>query len=85
MSKGKSRPVQTKRPKDVLKDGRLVIGVITVEQQRKMRKAQEREERIASGIKLTGAGFHGDTGKSKKTERNRRERREWKQHVKTSD
>jgi len=85
VAKGKSRPVLTKRPKDVLKDGKLVIGVITVEKQRKMRKAKEREERIASGIKLTGAGVHGDSGKSKKTERNRRERREAKQNVRITD
>ncbi|MBS1994509.1 MAG: hypothetical protein JSS86_19865 [Cyanobacteria bacterium SZAS LIN-2] len=80
MAKGKSRPVQTKKPKDGLKDGRIHVGVITVEQQRKMRLAREREERIASGLKQTGGGFHEEQDKSK---RNRKERRKWKQGANT--
>ncbi|MBU6453766.1 MAG: hypothetical protein KGS72_18445 [Cyanobacteria bacterium REEB67] len=74
MSKRRSQPV--KPPKDK-RAASLHVGVITVEQQRKMRKARERQERIAleREIRPTGAGAHG--GNSKR-DINRKARRQAK-------
>jgi hypothetical protein len=53
--------------------------VITAEQQRKMRKAQDRKARIESGVRPTGSGVHGGG----KRELNRRARRQGKQDDKS--
>ena len=74
MSRTRSRPVS--QPKDRTAD-RLFVGVITAEQQRKMRKASDRQARIESGLRSTGSGVHGGG----KRENNRRERRQWKKDV----
>jgi hypothetical protein len=42
-----------------------------------MRKASERQARIASGVRTTGSGVHGGD----KRQVNRRERQQWKQNV----
>ncbi len=74
MSRTRSRPVSPLKDRQA---DRLFVGVITAEQQRKMRKASERQERIESGLRQTGSGVHGGG----KRENNRRERRQWKKDV----
>ena len=74
MAKNKTHIVR--EPK--VKGGNLRIGVITVEQQRTMRRAANRQALIDSGIKVgNGAGVHGGN----KEQTRRRDRREGKKAV----
>jgi len=83
MSSKKSKPVNP--TKDKAKD-KLFVGVITAEQQRKMRQARERQERVETPhlkhLQPSSAIVLGDYNKKQK---NRRARRQSKQEVKTSD
>ena len=76
MSRKRSQPVV--QPKSRQTD-KLFVGTITAEQQRKMRKASDRQARIESGLSQTGSGVHGGG----KRDLVRRERRQWKQEVKS--
>jgi hypothetical protein len=77
MAKTKSRPVAPTKDR---RAASLHVGVITVEQQRQMRKKQERDARIASGVRMTGAGVHDDD----KRQSSRRERKQAKLDAKSS-
>jgi hypothetical protein len=76
MSSKRSQPVTPSKDK---RAERLLCGVITVEQQRQMQRATERQERIDSGVRQTGSGVHGGG----KREIVRRERRQWKLDAKS--
>lgn len=66
---------QVKKAKD---DKRIIAGVITVEDQRRQRKAAQREALKEAGmLTRSGAGVHGDD----KKQSSRRNRRDWKQRV----
>jgi hypothetical protein len=59
-------------PKDKGNGKSIHVGTITTDQLTQMRKKKEREERLASGVKQTGAGAHGGD----KRTRNKRERKQ---------
>jgi hypothetical protein len=71
MSRKGSKPVQQRKKADPFH-----CGTITAEDQRQMRKAGERKDRIASGILRpvgTGAHWKGKRGENRADRRNARQ------------